>query len=247
MMLRAFEGHTATIHSISFSNDENRIVSGSADQSVRIWDALVGGLIKVLDGHTASVYAVAFSRDCSWIVSGSADQTVRVWDAAVGAVHQVLEGHTASVYSVAFSTDGNLIASGSGDQSIRLWDVWTGEVLAVLHGHTASVSAVAFGGDNNRIVSGSFDHSLRIWDISTTSCHRPEYQLGFDMGWLQSTSGERLMFVPQDAKLPDSQNILTIPPSMASTVDFSQAALGPNWHQCYGSIDGPSSFSLGFE
>jgi WD40 repeat protein len=62
-----------------FSSDGSRIVSGSLDKSVRVWDALTGKEKHVLNGHIDLVKSVAFSSDGSCIVSGSHDKSVRVW------------------------------------------------------------------------------------------------------------------------------------------------------------------------
>ena len=115
----------APIYSVTFSTDGTRIISGSDDNSVRVWDASTGAELKVLEGHTHFVWSVAFSADGTRIVSGSADKSVRVWDASTGAELKVLEGHTNIVWSVAFSTDGTRIVSGSGDESVRVWDALT--------------------------------------------------------------------------------------------------------------------------
>jgi WD40 repeat protein len=96
---------TPTVNSVAFSPDGTRIVSGSSDKSVRVWDASTGAELKVLNGHTSAVYSVAFSPDGTRIVSGSSDNSVRVWDASTGAELKVLNGHTESVNSVAFSPD----------------------------------------------------------------------------------------------------------------------------------------------
>ena len=65
-----------------FSPDGARIVSGSGDDTVRVWDAASGAELLVLRGHEDWVRAAAFSPDGARIVSGSWDNTVRVWDAA---------------------------------------------------------------------------------------------------------------------------------------------------------------------
>ena len=57
-------------------------MSGSHDNTVRIWDAKMGVQIgSPLQGHAGYVFSVAFSPDGTRIVSGSYDMTVRVWDA----------------------------------------------------------------------------------------------------------------------------------------------------------------------
>jgi len=158
-----------------------------------------------------------------------------VWDASTGKQLNVLNGHTHFVNSVAFSTDGTRIVSGSDDNSVRVWDASTGKQLNVLNGHTWLVKSVAFSTDGAHIVSGSYDNSVRVWDMKPHYIREqvndpsPRYT-----GWLLSTDRRAyLMFVPLDARLPDSFNILTIPHSAASSVDFTNATIGPRWRDCY--------------
>ena len=111
--------------SVAFSPDGRRIVSGSGDNTLRLWDAATGKPIgSPLQGHDAYVNSVAFSPDGRRIVSGSNDKTLRLWDAATGKpIGSPLQGHTSLVRSVAFSPDGRRIVSGSVDKTLRLWDV----------------------------------------------------------------------------------------------------------------------------
>jgi WD40 repeat protein len=78
------EGHSNWVFSVAFSPDGTRIVSGSSDKTMRIWDAQTGLQTTVLEGHSGPVYSVAFSPDGTRIVSGSLDETVRIWDAQTG-------------------------------------------------------------------------------------------------------------------------------------------------------------------
>ena len=129
-------------HSVALSADGTRIVSGSSDESVRVWDASTGNELRVLDGHTKRVNSVAFSVDGTRIVSGSSDESVRVWDASTGDELRVLNGHTDIVNSVAFSADGTRIVSGSSDQSVRLWDASTRDEPEVVNFHTRSANSI---------------------------------------------------------------------------------------------------------
>ncbi|KAJ7443867.1 WD40-repeat-containing domain protein, partial [Mycena latifolia] len=76
------QGHTGQVWSVAFSSDGKKIVSGSSDHTVRIWDAESGAAVKEpLQGHTDWVRSVAFSPNGKRIVSSSNDHTVRIWDA----------------------------------------------------------------------------------------------------------------------------------------------------------------------
>ncbi|KIK38133.1 hypothetical protein CY34DRAFT_809670 [Suillus luteus UH-Slu-Lm8-n1] len=170
-------GHTSSVWSVSFSPDGTRIVTGSQDNTVRLWDAVTGEPVGgPLRGHTSAVTSVSFSPDGSHIVTCSHDETVRLWDAGTGEpVGEPLRGHTHFVTSVSFSPDGTRIVTGSQDNTARLWDGRTGEPVGKpLRGHTSSVTSVSFSPDGTRIVTdgtrivtGSQDNTVRQWDAET--------------------------------------------------------------------------------
>ena len=77
-----------------------RVVSGSRDETLRVWRVADGVCERVLEGHTDRVMAVASLGD-GRVVSASLDNTLRVWRVADGVCERVLEGHTNSVLAVA--------------------------------------------------------------------------------------------------------------------------------------------------
>jgi hypothetical protein len=119
-------------------------VSGSDDQTVRLWDTATGAALQTLKGHGSSVNSVAFSPDSKQVVSGSDDRTVRLWDPATGVALQTLKGHSSSVTSVAFSPDGKQVVSSSSDRTVRLWDAASGAALQTLENYSRSVASSAF-------------------------------------------------------------------------------------------------------
>ena len=66
------------VMSASFSPDGTKVVFGSEDRTVRIWDAVTGECEQTLEGHSDRVSSASFSPDGTKVVSGSGDRTVRI-------------------------------------------------------------------------------------------------------------------------------------------------------------------------
>ncbi len=156
--LAVCRGHEGWVNSFWVTQD-GKIVSGSADRTVRIWD-MQGNQLAVCSGHQGRVESVYVTKDGK-IVSGSRDNTVRVWDMD-GNQLAVCKGHENVVNSVCVTSDSKIV-SGSWDKTVRVWDI-DGNQLAVCRGHEEWVSSVTVTSDS-KIVSGSGDCIVRIWDI----------------------------------------------------------------------------------
>ena len=119
--LLTLKGHQGYVSSVAISPDGKRIVTGSRDNTARVWEAASGKELLTLKGHTSAVRSVAISPDGKRIVTGSRDNTARVWEAASGKELLTLKGHQDSVDSVAISPDGKRIVTGSYDRTARVW------------------------------------------------------------------------------------------------------------------------------
>ncbi|MCJ1377358.1 hypothetical protein MMC17_000453 [Xylographa soralifera] len=169
-------GHGEAILATQFSSaSSSRMVTGSGDNTARIWDCDTGTPLHTLKGHTSWVLVVSWSPDDSMIATGSMDNTVRLWDPQSGAaLGQPLKGHTKWVRSLAWepyhlqSPGRPRLASASKDATVRIWDVVSKRIEIVLSGHKGSVSCVRWGG-TGKIYTSSQDKTVKIWDSSTGS------------------------------------------------------------------------------
>ncbi|KAL0947042.1 hypothetical protein HGRIS_013187 [Hohenbuehelia grisea] len=195
---------SSSIRSVGISRDSTKIVSGSEDTMICVWDVETGEQVgAALKGHTRRINSVAFSPDGTKIASGSDDGTVRLWDVATGKqVGDPMEGDGYGVNSVAFSPDSTRIVSASS-MTIHFWDVETGEQIGTPLGrHDSGITSVAFSPDNTVIASGS-SKTIRVWDVETGE------ELGVPLEmleeWVESLE-HRIMSV---AFSPDSPKIVS--------------------------------------
>ncbi|KAI1788443.1 WD40 repeat-like protein [Ganoderma leucocontextum] len=93
------------------------LISGSLDNTIKIWDIDTGNVQRTLFGHIEGVWAVA--SDKLRLVSGSHDRTIKVWSREEGRCTATLVGHRGAVTCLALGEDR--IVSGSDDGDVRVW------------------------------------------------------------------------------------------------------------------------------
>ncbi len=141
-----------------------KLISGSSDKTIKIWDLETGICTQTLQGHRGWVRCLAIAH--GKLISGSADKTIKIWDLETGACIQTFQAHQGAVYSLA-TAQGKLI-SGSPEDTIKIWDLETGACTHTLRGHQDGVYCLAIA--QGKLISGSADKTIKIWDLETGSC-----------------------------------------------------------------------------
>ena len=192
----AFKAHGRhVVTCLQFDND--KILTGSDDTNINVYDTRTGALRARLEGHEGGVWALQYEGNV--LVSGSTDRSVRVWDIEKGICMQVFQGHTSTVRClqilmptvIGTTSDGKtismpkqpLIITGSRDSNLRVWKLpkpgdpscmQTGqpqddtECPYFVRALTGHHHSVrAIAAHADTLVSGSYDCTVRVWKIST--------------------------------------------------------------------------------
>ena len=154
------------LSTFSPSPDGTRIVTGSDDGTVRLWDTATQKPVGRTMGHGGPVNSVIVSPDGERILTASHDKTARLWNGVTGEPMGVAMRHEDSVAAAIFSPDGTRVATASSDKTVRLWNAATGEPAGEVLPHDDAVTLVAYSPDGSRIATAC-SASLRLWDAAT--------------------------------------------------------------------------------
>jgi len=190
-------GPHGAVASANYSPDGKRLVTGSWDNSARVWDAVNGRVIAKLEGgHNAAINTCVFSPDDEgqYVLTASDDGTAKLWEIVteqrptadegttvpirVGRVVRTFVGHQARIGQAKFSPDGRWVLTASDDKTAAIWESGLGgngklagervEPVCVLNGHEWEILSIDMSADGSRVITGSADKTARIWELHKT-------------------------------------------------------------------------------
>lgn len=124
---RILQGHSHYIACIAVLPDD-RIVSGSYDHTIKIWNPNTGECEMTLFGHSSYVYCLTVLPN-GRVVSGSWDTTLKIWNVTTGECEQTLSGHSSFVCWVVYMPDLKRIVSGDYKKLVRVWQCDDGKTF----------------------------------------------------------------------------------------------------------------------
>ena len=168
------EAHQDTVRALRFfmAGSELRLLSGGADNIVRVWRVSVSGgkgelaYASNIPAHEDAVTALALSPDGKTFASVSKDKMLKTWRVEGGGQENRSHGDH-PLNAVAYSPDGRILAVGDEDGHIRCYDAQKGSGLPPLMAQERAVRALVFSADGKILVSGGDDRKIHYWDVAT--------------------------------------------------------------------------------
>jgi WD40 repeat protein len=165
--MRELIGHQSWVTTVAFNPKLPNLVSGSLDDTIRVWNLQTGQLLYSLDGHARGVNHVVIGAGGQVLASCGDDDVVRVWNLTNGSLIHTLSGHLRDVTAVAIGQKGFLLASASEDRTIKIWTLDRGNLVKTLAGSASMIKTVALFDNDQRLVSGGMDNKVRLWNLQT--------------------------------------------------------------------------------
>ncbi|XP_074599138.1 guanine nucleotide-binding protein subunit beta-2 [Brevipalpus obovatus] len=147
--------------------DDKKIITGTADKKIILWDIETGNKIMEYKGHTGDVISMAISWDAGNFITGSVDRTVRLWDMRQVTPVQTFFGHEADVNSLVFHRSNSVFGSGSEDKTCRLFDVRSDQEIVAYKSPNgrSGFTSCALSLSGRILLAGSDDKSIHMWDV----------------------------------------------------------------------------------
>ncbi|MBD2603674.1 CHAT domain-containing protein [Scytonema hofmannii FACHB-248] len=169
--LSSLKGHSDWVRSLAFSSDGKTLISGSNDETVRLWDLETRQPIHILTAHEKRVKCVGITPDGKMLVSASTDSKIKLWDQKTGKCERTIAtslNPATILNAISISPNREIIASGSASTQglIKLWNLETGKRQAAIVAHNSSVLSLAFSPDGQSLASGSKSGIIKLWHLS---------------------------------------------------------------------------------
>ena len=162
--LMTLEGHTRSVIVVGVTND-NLIISGSEDGTLRVWDFKSGNCLHVLKGHSSPITALGLASEKRIIISGTDNGTVKIWDIETGDCLYTLEDVRDGISSIILTPDGRKAVWITKSGALIIWGVGEKNGTRTLDKIKGNRQIIKLGHNGKIFALVSDNLNLTIWDI----------------------------------------------------------------------------------
>mmetsp|Transcript_15698 Transcript_15698/g.37878 ORF Transcript_15698/g.37878 Transcript_15698/m.37878 type:complete len:485 (+) Transcript_15698:72-1526(+) len=149
------------IHSVHWMPSQRKVVTGSSNGELTVWNGLTFNYENILQGHTSKVTALLFTPDESVLISGDGDGAIRLWEPTFAFIREI-EAHKETVRDISCSPNGTKFVSCADDSSARVWDYSTLREERQFIGW--DVKCCHWHPSKGLVATGSKDNQVKLWD-----------------------------------------------------------------------------------
>ncbi|XP_063703562.1 WD repeat-containing protein 48 homolog [Culicoides brevitarsis] len=158
-------GSRDSIYSLAMNPPGTVIVSGSTENTLRVWDPRTCNRLMKLKGHTENIKALVVSPDGTHVVSGSSDGTIKLWSLGEQTCIQTLHVHDEGVWSLLMTENFSHVISGSRDKKIVMTELRNPSNSVVICEENAPVLSMCYNIDHTGIWATTWNSDIRCWKI----------------------------------------------------------------------------------
>ncbi len=162
-------GHHGWIPVLQFSADGQRLFSGSADQTIGIWDVPTRRLTRRLRGHLDEIYSLVFDAGRTNVITGCKDGTLARWDIDRVRQHVLRLDLPGNNWSPVFAGSGSSVAMLHGQGAVALWHTNDPQRLSVIAALGTDNTALATALGRRLLACANPTGSIRIWSLQSSS------------------------------------------------------------------------------
>ncbi|MBK7129307.1 MAG: caspase family protein [Crocinitomicaceae bacterium] len=193
------KGHSKPITCYSFSPDSSFVVTGSADNSIILWDILTGRQVRVFNRHSEKIYSLSFSPDGKKILSCSADNSAKVFDVLTGELRIHIHPERTYLDHARWSPKGKYIVVADDRDGIFIYDTLKGKLVnSFYRSYSIMNTQDIINADENNILSANDYASFFLCNIITGDTLK---QVEFDKAYQLSFSPDGKYIAASSAKL----------------------------------------------
>jgi WD40 repeat protein len=148
---------------VAFSANGKVIASGSADQTVQVWDATTGQFLRSFSGCKGTIDALALSATGSLLASSSQDRTVRLWNVSTGRQMHCLKRPGSHVASLSFSSDGKTFQVCDIEGLVCRYNVESGKITGQTRNHNDGFASLLLGPDGLGLIGSTAEMGEEEW------------------------------------------------------------------------------------
>lgn len=201
-------GHGGRVNCAIYNQNANRIYSGAWDNSIIVWEALIGIQINKIEGTRNWINSIYLGKAKDKMLVSCWNGDIQEWELYSGKCIRIYKGHMNVVNKAIYNHNESKILSCSYDNTIKEWDVNTTRCLRTLYGHKDCVADIQYCEDESSIVSCSYDKKVIKWKLYSNGEYE-KYELGEHCDYINgialNSNGKKMISWSDDGSIYEWQ------------------------------------------